>query len=148
MESNLEKLLRLYDYNLPSDMIANKPASPRDNSRLLVYKRREAGSHTKNNGEVCFDKFLNLDKYLPKNAVLVFNETKVLPARLELKKETGGKVKILYVGQNLPAQAGKNMYEFLADRKLNIGAKLYLPESSLRGVSRQQSNLAIFKVIV
>lgn len=133
----LEKLLKLYDYNLPPELIAQKPASPRDDSGLLVYRKScELGAH-----KICFDKFLNLDKYLPKNAVLVFNETKVLPARLELKKETGGKVKILYIGQ------GKNLYEFLADRKLNIGSKLLLNKNIVFEVVNKNGKTYLLKLL-
>lgn len=134
---NLEKLLKLYDYNLPVELIAKKPANPRDNSRLLVYNRKSGDikGHT-----ICFDKFYNLDKYLPKNAVLVFNETKVLPARLELKKESGGKAKFLYLGQK------NNLIEFLSDRKLNIGSKLFLKEKEIFQVAGKKENKYFLKL--
>jgi len=128
---NLEKILKLYNYNLPKELIAQEPASPRDNSRLLVYNKKEK--------KITFDKFYNLHKYIPQNAVLVFNETKVLPARLELKKETGGMVKILYLGQK------NNLIEVLADRKLEVGAKLFL--FAMRSFSKVGNNKEIFKVV-
>lgn len=107
-----DKILKKYSYNLPERLIAQKPASPRDMARLLVYKKSE--------NKILYDKFINIVKYLPKNAVLVFNETKVLPARLNLKKPTGGKVEVLYL------QKKNNLLEVLSDRRLNIGSELIL----------------------
>lgn len=103
-----------YNYSFPKSLIAQSPASPRDSSRLLVYNRKT--------GKIFYDIFRNLSKYLPKNAVLVFNETKVIPARLILQKETGGKVKILYLETE-----GKEI-KVLSNKRLKINSIL-----SLRG---------------
>lgn len=111
--SILENILKKYDYSFPAEAVANKPSSPRDSAKLLVYDRETE--------VVNFDTFKNLGKYLPKNSVLVLNNTKVLPARLPLKKETGGVVKILYL-----EIAGKNI-KALSPKKLKIGESLYLP---------------------
>ncbi|MBI5413553.1 tRNA preQ1(34) S-adenosylmethionine ribosyltransferase-isomerase QueA [Candidatus Peregrinibacteria bacterium] len=108
----LEKLLGEYDYTLPKELIAQKPAAPRDGAKLLIYDRKT--------GKTQVDTFSNLTKYLPKNAVVVFNETKVIPARLFLKKETGGRVGILFI-----EKVGE-LIKVLADRKLNPCAKLTL----------------------
>lgn len=78
--------LSLFDYHLPKDLIAQQPIKPRDHSRLLVFNRRT--DHIKH------DRFFNLDKYLQKGDVLVFNNTKVFPARLWGKKTTGGKMEV------------------------------------------------------
>jgi len=109
-DKKTENFLKLYDYSLPSELIARKPAVPRDSAKLLVFQRK-----TK---KVFFDTFRNLEKYLPPRAVLVMNNTKVLPARLVVKKETGGLARILCVGQK------NNLLEFLSDRKLMVGAKV------------------------
>jgi len=120
VDNKFDKFLKLYDYSLPSELIAKKPADPRDSAKLLVYKRK-----TK---EVFFDKFANLGKYLPSRAVLVLNDTKVLPARLVVKKQSGGLARILYIGAPsfAKATAGKEggLLEFLSDRDLNIGSKI------------------------
>lgn len=100
-----------YDYSFSKKLIARLPASPRDSARLLVYNRKT--------NEVFFDTFLNVPVYLPRNAVLVFNETKVVPARLTVKKETGGKAVLLYI------ESKNGLLKFLSDRKLSIGSKLY-----------------------
>lgn len=89
MISDLEKILRDYDYNLPPELIAQEPAKPRDNARLLVFN--------KDSQKIKFDVFKNIAKYLPKDAVLVFNQTKVVPARLEIKKAGGGLAELLYI---------------------------------------------------
>ena len=82
-------MIEKYDYEFPEELIAQKPASPRDRARLLVCDRAS--------GKVKYDIFANLAEYLPKNSVLVLNKTKVLPARLIVAKPTGGKVKIIYL---------------------------------------------------
>ena len=110
--SNIDKVLNKYDYPFPPESIANRPAHPRDSAKLLVYDRKTKA--------VDFDTFKNLGKYLPAGSVLVLNDTKVLPARLPLKKETGGIVKILYL-----ETSGKNI-KALSPKKLRAGEKLFL----------------------
>ena len=80
-----------FDFNLPKNLIAQKPNSPRDACRLLVLDREKKS--------IKHDRFYNLDKYLKYGDVLVLNNSKVLPARLIGKKETGGKVEILLLKQ-------------------------------------------------
>ncbi|MCX6745302.1 MAG: tRNA preQ1(34) S-adenosylmethionine ribosyltransferase-isomerase QueA [Candidatus Parcubacteria bacterium] len=86
--------LKTYGFNLPPELIAQKPVSPADTCRLLVLNRE-----TKKTTDT---KFLNLPKYLNKGDVLVFNNSKVLPARLIGRKATGGKVEILLLRQIKP----------------------------------------------
>jgi len=109
---DLEKHLRLYDYQLPAELIAQEPSRPRDSARLLISDKK--GKKTS------FDVFSNITKYLPKNSVLVFNKTKVIPARLSLTKSTGGKVDILYISHD------KNHIKVLANKKLPIGSTVSL----------------------
>ncbi len=111
---NIGKVLKKYDYPFPPELVANKPAHPRDSAKLLVYDRKTKA--------VNFDTFKNLNRYLPPNAVLVLNDTKVIPARLPLKKETGGIVKILYL-----ETVGNNI-KVLSPKKLRVGEKLCLPD--------------------
>ncbi len=127
MISRLEK----YNYNLPERLIAQKPVVPRDRSRLLIYKRK--------NDEIIYDNFLNLTKYLPKKSVLVFNETKVLPARIFLKKETGGRVEILYLKRK------NKLVEALADKKLAINSKIFLNSKKGFLVVGQNKNIYYLK---
>lgn len=78
-----------YDYDLPKGLIANEPAKPRDNSRLLVVDTKTGLLHE--------DRFLNISKYLPANSLLVLNNTKVFPARLRLRRENDSEVSILFL---------------------------------------------------
>lgn len=82
-------LLKKFEYLLPLESIALKPAKPRDQAQLLVYDRRRRTA--------VFDRFFNLDKYLPANSVLVLNDTKVVPARL-MTKFGRASVELFYVG--------------------------------------------------
>jgi S-adenosylmethionine:tRNA ribosyltransferase-isomerase len=84
-----------FNFNLPKNLIAQKPASPRDACRLMVLDREKE--------TVRHDRFYNLGKYLKAGDVLVLNNSKVLPARLIGKKATGGKVEILLLKQVSPA---------------------------------------------
>ena len=69
--------LKDFDFELPEDLIAQTPASPRDHARLLVYDRK-----TK---QITDDYFYNLEKYLPNDTTLVLNNSKVEKCRLEIE---------------------------------------------------------------
>jgi len=92
--NSFAQIQALYHYTLPPELIATTPASPRDSARLLIYDRET--------DRVTFDTFRNIAEYLPRDAVLVFNDTKVFPARMMLKKSTGGKVEALYLSDGAP----------------------------------------------
>lgn len=78
--------LSQFDYHLPQELIAQKPVRPRENSRLMVLdKKKKTIKH---------DYFYNLPDYLKSDDVLVFNDSKVFPARLPAKKITGGKLEV------------------------------------------------------
>jgi S-adenosylmethionine:tRNA ribosyltransferase-isomerase len=79
--------MRSFDYDLPASAIAQTPIEPRDAARLLV-----ATDHT---GSVSHRHVSNLPDILEEGDLLVVNETRVLPARLHLKKPTGGAVEVL-----------------------------------------------------
>jgi S-adenosylmethionine:tRNA ribosyltransferase-isomerase len=63
-----------FDFELPKELIAQKPASPRDHARLLIYSRK--------NGQITDDFFYNLDKYLAPGTTIVLNDSKVEKSRL------------------------------------------------------------------
>ena len=73
-----------YNYPLPDERIAKFPLAERDHSKLLVYRH----------GEVSEDTFYNLPGYLPKGALMVFNNTKVIQARMHFRKETGALIEV------------------------------------------------------
>ncbi len=72
-----------YNYNLPDERIAKYPLSDRDASKLLLYK-----------GAPEEKLFRNISEYLPENSMMVFNDTKVVPARLHFQRETGAHIEI------------------------------------------------------
>jgi S-adenosylmethionine:tRNA ribosyltransferase-isomerase len=74
--------LAQYTYHLPAERIALYPKTPRDASLQLVYKDQQVYS----------DQFLNIHQHLPENSLLVFNDTKVINARLFGKTETGAEI--------------------------------------------------------
>ena len=82
-----------YDYDLPSDRIAQYPVSERDGSQLLVYK----------NDKIIKDTFRNLYDYLPSGSLLVFNNSRVIRARILFQKETGAVIEILCLEPLSPA---------------------------------------------
>lgn len=89
---DFEQLLKDYDYEFPPELLAKEPVSPRDSARLLVYDRAK--------DSVVFDTFADIIDHLPSNAVLVMNRTKVIPAKMTLKKKTGGTVSALVIEKN------------------------------------------------
>jgi len=88
-DGDFEEVMKLgeFDYQLPKELIAQEPVRPRDRSRLMIVNRLAR--------TIEHDYFYNLPKYLRRDDLLVFNDTKVFPARLVGKKESGGRVEIL-----------------------------------------------------
>ena len=82
-----------YDYPLPDERIAKFPLPKRDTSKLLLYK----------GGEIAEDKFNTLPSHLPQNSLLVFNNTRVIQARLHFQKESGASIEIFCLEPSLPA---------------------------------------------
>ncbi len=100
-----------FDYYLPQSLIAQTPALPRDTSRLMVVFR---DTH-----KIIHDHFYNLEKYLTSDDVLVFNQSKVMPARLQGKKETGGKIEVLLLKEISP-----DTWEAQIRGELRVGQKI------------------------
>jgi len=76
-----------FDYSLPPEFIAQTPAEPRDQSRLMVLRRSD--------GSIEHHRFSEIVDFLRPTDVLVLNDTRVIPARLKAQKGSGGKVEIL-----------------------------------------------------
>lgn len=81
-----------YNYDLPDSRIAKFPVSPRDTSKLLVYRH----------GEISDDIFYNIPKYLPQKSLMVFNNTKVIQARMHFRKETGALIEVFLMEPAAP----------------------------------------------
>jgi len=115
MPEDFEGILSGYDFTLPPELIAQAPASPRDSARLLVFDRKT--------GKRDWVIFSDIIRYLPKGSVLVLNKTKVIPARLHLRRDTGGIVAVLSLG------IISDRVRVLSSRRLRLGEKLSLGES-------------------
>lgn len=81
-----------YTYHLPEDRIALQPLSQRDESKLLVYKDNKIGHSI----------FKNLAEHLPEKSLLIFNDTKVIPARLHFQKDSGAEIEIFLLNPVAP----------------------------------------------
>jgi S-adenosylmethionine:tRNA ribosyltransferase-isomerase len=86
--------LKEYNYDLPPDRIAQYPAAERDLSQLLVYKE----------SLISMDIFRNINQYLPLDSLLIFNNTRVIRARLLFRKETGAVIEVLCLEPMLPQE--------------------------------------------
>ena len=82
-----------YNYPLPDGRIAKFPLTQRDHSKLLVYRH----------GDISEDTFFNLPSYLPEGALMIFNNTKVIQARLHFRKETGALIEVFLLEPASPA---------------------------------------------
>lgn len=102
-----------FDYELPQELIAQHPMEPRDHSRLLVVDK-----HT---GEIQHKHFYDLVDYLRPGDVLVFNDTRVIPARLHGTKDTGAHVELF-----LLTRRDATDWEVLVrpGKKLQVGARI------------------------
>jgi S-adenosylmethionine:tRNA ribosyltransferase-isomerase len=85
MKSNMPNIfIQDYDYQLNDEKIALFPLINRDESKLLIY----------DSGSIKHQIFKDLPEYLPRNSLLIFNNTKVIPARINLTKATGSKIEV------------------------------------------------------
>ena len=110
-----------FDYDLPPDRIAQSPLQQRDASRLLVVHRDTCDFH--------HIQFSQIGEYLPDNALLVLNDTKVIPARLIGNKSgTGGKIELLLIREK-----ETDIWEVLAKprRNLRIGTQIVFGNGNL-----------------
>ncbi len=104
-----------YNFTLPQELIAKYPANPRDSAKLLVYERKS--------DTLTHAIFREIDAFIPQDAALIFNNTKVIKARLYGTKTTGGKVELLI---NRPLDTYHiNVY---IRGKVKVGTKLLFEE--------------------
>ncbi len=109
------------DYELPETLIAQRPASPRDSSRLLVADAKT--------GAISHHVFRDLPRFLGPGDALVLNETKVLPARLIVRRPGGGQTELLFL-----REVRDGVWETLArpSRRMRAGMDLLAGEETLR----------------
>ena len=112
--------LSQFKYDLPEELIALHPSNNRDESRLMVVN--------KNTGKIQHKTFKDVKNYFSENDVMVFNNTKVFPARLYGNKEkTGARIEVFLLRELNKEQ---RLWDVLVDpaRKIRIGNKLYFGE--------------------
>lgn len=116
MKSKLDPALTAsYHYDLPKELIAKYPASPKESARLLIYDRK-----TKT---ITHEIFKNIFAYLPKEASFVLNDTKVIKARIFGSKSSGGKVELL-----LNRPLADDTYGVMIKGRVKVGTVLEFEE--------------------
>lgn len=103
-QDNQDLKLSSYSYDLPPELVAQRPIDGvnRDLSRLMVYNNAT--------GQLTHDHFYNLDKYIPVDSTLVFNQSKVFPSRLLGQKNSGGRAELFLLSAE---KNEKNIYPCL-----------------------------------
>ena len=117
-----------FDYQLPSELIAQVPVEPRDASRLMVVDRSAGG--------IAHHHFFDLPDFLRPGDLLVHNESRVIPARLFARKPTGGKVEILLLRQ----RADDTWEALVRGKRVRPGLRLALldgPDGSPAGAGAE-----------
>ncbi len=117
-----------FDYNLPGSLIATHPVNPRDHSRLLVLD--------KETGDMEHKKFFDIIDYLNEGDVLVLNNSKVIPARLIGKKESGGKVEV-FLHKRIDDARWECM---IGGRKIKENTEVYFDKSLIAKVLKNNED--------
>lgn len=120
-----------FDYFLPERNIAYKPHSPRDLCKLLVIDTRKQ--------TMDIDTFLHLSHYIPKSSIIVFNNTKVAKARIDLQKENGKNVTALIFTDDLLQKNQK--IRCLVNKKIIVGTNLYMRDICCATVVDQHNEI-------
>lgn len=125
-----------FDYNLPESSIAQTPVEPRDSSRLLVLHR--------DTGELEHRIFRDLTDYLRAGDLLVLNQTRVIPARIYARKQTGGRVELL-----LLRRRDSLTWEALVGGKgLRVGTKVHVESDDPSYQDAKSGNFAVRAEII
>jgi S-adenosylmethionine:tRNA ribosyltransferase-isomerase len=101
-----------YDYTLPKELIATHPVYPADSAKLLVYDREK--------DKIIHSTFKDLYDFIPKDASIFLNDTKVIKARIYGNKDSGGKVELLF---NKPLFMDR--YLVMIRGKVRVGTKIF-----------------------
>lgn len=118
-----------FNYTLPQELIAQTPIEARDQSRLMVLNR--------NSNSIKHQRFFEVIHYLQAGDVLVFNNSRVIKARLKARKvDTGGKLEVFLLHRLSP-----NVWEALvrSNKRINMGAKIEIVDDSAVGSQQNRS---------
>ncbi|MCX5782187.1 MAG: tRNA preQ1(34) S-adenosylmethionine ribosyltransferase-isomerase QueA [Elusimicrobia bacterium] len=136
-EEVISNKLTEYSFEVPRELIAQKPVEQRDNSRLLALDKKT--------GEIRHLFFKDILDYLNPGDCLILNKTKVIPSRIYGKKETGGKVEILFIEPKSQMIAGK--YLALVKPFIAPGKKILLGDKySVKIISYMPSGEALIEI--
>lgn len=125
----MKNSIKFFDYNLPSNLIAENPRAKREQAKLMIYDQElDTLNHSI---------FSNLDEYLTKGDLIILNDTKVLPGRLFLKKESGGTVEVLF--HKLINQFSFECV-FKSSRKVMLQSKLFFDDDNFFVVDNIKNN--------
>jgi len=119
---NMRTKLSQFNFNLPKELIAQYPATERDHSRLMVINRKT--------GKIEHKIFKEILSYFDDGDVMIFNNTKVFPARLYGQKEkTGAKIEVFLLRE---LNHDARLWDVLVDpaRKIRVGNKLYFEDEN------------------
>jgi len=124
-----------YNFELPQELIAKYPVEPRDHCRLMVLHRE--------NQKIEHKIFYQIIDYINEGDLLIFNDTKVIPARLIGTKETGAKIEIF-----LLRPLKEDVWEALIKnvRRLKIGSKVYISEDFFIELIERKEETALIKL--
>jgi S-adenosylmethionine:tRNA ribosyltransferase-isomerase len=115
-----------YDFSYTKEMIATTPASPRESARMMV--------HQTTSNTTTIDTFAHIESYLPSGTVLVFNNTKVVPARIPTKRSTGGTIHLLWL-----AHVDEQTFTALSPKMLSPGETLSFGKISITVSNKEGS---------
>ncbi len=119
--------VELFDYELPRSLIAQEPHIPRDECKLMICNKKT--------GKITQEFFKNIVNYLNKEDILVLNDTKVIPARIFAKKETGGKLEIF-----LLEEIKKNTFLCLTRGKIKKVTHVFLKNGQIAKITRLKNS--------
>jgi S-adenosylmethionine:tRNA ribosyltransferase-isomerase len=124
--------LESYDYFLPKEMIAQYPSAERDKSRLLVYHRKE--------NRIEHRIFSEIVNFFSPGDCLMLNRTKVIPARLQGKKDTGGKVEVLLLEEISP-----KLWKGLVNSQVAVNKEIFFSHSLKAVLKGKEKNYSILE---
>ncbi len=111
--NSIDKERSAYGYQLPKELVAREPAQRRDGCRLMVLDRAS--------GAIRHAIFHELPEWLPQGALLVLNDTRVLPARARFRRPSGGAGELLFLG---PCEGGLHLVLARPARRMRQGERL------------------------
>lgn len=120
------------DFSLPKELIAQKPVRPRDAAKLLVLNKKS--------GKIEHSNFHDLTKFLKKGDLLVFNSTKVFPARIMAKKETSGNLEVVFL-----SEISSKVWEVVIGGKAEKDTKIIFSGDLCGEIIEKKGNIAKIK---